>query len=62
MIWIAAALLAIVLLTALSIRALASPPEVEVFAGGLVHPRGLAFGPDGTLYVAEAGDGGVVTL
>jgi hypothetical protein len=25
---------------------------------GLVSPRGLAFGPDGGLYVAEAGDGG----
>src|SRR5439155_25735448 len=31
---------------------------IEVFAGGLVNPRGLAFGPDGSLYVAEAGTGG----
>lgn len=26
-----------------------------VYAGGLVNPRGLKFGPDGYLYVAEAG-------
>jgi glucose/arabinose dehydrogenase len=27
-------------------------------AAGLDNPRGLAFGPDGSLYVAEAGRGG----
>ncbi len=26
-----------------------------VFATGLVNPRGLTFGPDGKLYVAEGG-------
>lgn len=32
---------------------------VSVFATGLQFPRGLTFGPDDALYVAEAGTGGV---
>jgi hypothetical protein len=32
-----------------------------VFATGLDNPRGLAFGEDGTLYVAEGGKGGTTT-
>ncbi len=31
---------------------------VTTYATGLTSPRGLAFGPDGDLYVAEAGTGG----
>jgi glucose/arabinose dehydrogenase len=32
-----------------------------VVATGLDSPRGLSFGPDGALYVAEAGVGGTGT-
>ena len=32
--------------------------SVEVIASGLSNPRGLAFAPNGDLYVAEAGSGG----
>ena len=36
----------------------AQDSELEVVASGLDNPRGLAFGPWGGLYVAEAGQGG----
>lgn len=39
----------------------AQPQPLEVVASGLVNPRGLAFGPEGALYVAEAGSGGDMT-
>lgn len=35
-----------------------STPRVTVFATGFNNPRGLKFGPDNTLYVAEGGTGG----
>ncbi|HEX5462327.1 MAG TPA: ScyD/ScyE family protein [Steroidobacteraceae bacterium] len=56
---IAAALLSAVLM---SVPAIASQPShsrgsavATVLAKGLVNPRGLTFGPDGKLYVAEGG-------
>jgi hypothetical protein len=36
-------------------------PSVKTYAIGLTNPRGLTFGPDGKLYVAEAGTGGALT-
>jgi hypothetical protein len=39
-------------------RTVATPVQPTVFATGLLGPRGLKFGPDGRLYVAEAGSAG----
>jgi streptogramin lyase len=54
---VALALASLVLLTRVP-SATAQPADFEVIATGLANPRGLAFGPDGSLYVAEAGRGG----
>jgi hypothetical protein len=45
----------------ISARPVAPPPpqpNMTVFFSGLFNPRGLKFGPDGNLYVAEGGIGG----
>jgi len=51
--------------TLLSLTATSSlaqqPSGFKVYATGLEAPRGLRFGPDGYLYVAEAGKGGSVS-
>jgi hypothetical protein len=42
----------------LSVPAWSQAPTVTTVVTGLEGPRGLEFGPDGALYVAEAGHGG----
>jgi hypothetical protein len=37
------------------------PVTPTLVVGGLTNPRGLTFGPDGAIYVAEAGTGGTTT-
>jgi hypothetical protein len=41
--------------------ATAQTSHFDVIATGLDGPRGLHFGPDGNLYIAEAGTGGPMT-
>ena len=36
--------------------------QVDVYASGLVNPKGMVFTPDGTLYVAESGKPGEVMV
>src|SRR5262245_49573790 len=42
----------------LGVPAVASAPAFTTIATGLDNPRGMGFGPNGALYVAEAGEGG----
>ena len=46
------------ILSALALGSAFGQPTVSVFATGFNNPRGLKFGPDGYLYVAEGGIGG----
>lgn len=52
---------AILALAAIAPNAAQAAPHVSVFATGFNNPRGLKFGPDGDLYVAEGGVGGTVS-
>jgi len=47
--------------TALGVLNAQAADGVSVFASGLNGPRGLKFGSDGDLYVAEAGLGGTTS-
>lgn len=51
------AVLTFVLIT-IAVGRATTAPTVTVVMSGLDNPRGLAFGPEGALYVAEAGRGG----
>ena len=53
-----AAAAAVALSAIVATSSAAAAPNVSVFSSGFNNPRGLKFGPDGMLYVAEGGTGG----
>ncbi|MFN8526141.1 MAG: ScyD/ScyE family protein [Chloroflexota bacterium] len=57
-------ILAVLVIFGMATYAVASArsADVEEIATGLLNPRGLTMGPDGMLYVAEAGSGGNRTV
>lgn len=57
----AMALVGLAPLLSLPVQAAGPSANVSVVATGLEGPRGLKFGPDGSLYVAEAGHGGMTS-
>ena len=52
---------ALAYLPSFSAAAMNPTAVVTQFAGGMSFPRGLKFGPDGYLYVAESGPGGTMS-
>lgn len=50
--------ISVAMVVGLALPTAAQGPAIEEVATGLDSPRGVALGPDGTIYVAEAGVGG----